>query len=364
MFIKQKHPILLGVALSCLLSACGGSGSSDSSNSSTNESNNNLTQTTYAEISGVAFANKALASAEVNAICKDGSGFKSKVSTNQDGAWSGEVNASQFPCRIEVQADRKYYGYAQKAGNVNVNPLTDLSIAYGSSQLPEIWYKSGVISTDKLNLGQFELLTELIKKGYGIENNVDIFNGKVEIADPIHQVIQNLLEAIRTGNTIKDYDALLILVKDGNLSFIPDKPNSALVDPLNIQVNTGACVPYDPKEFGRYEYCNSSVLPDFEEDQLISVFGQKCVLTKVGEILSITDGKLTISARINQDKDDAILVQYSEGALFAAVNPNPLDADDVTHNVAISLLPSGQINGVTAGNDQGDALYCASTRPH
>lgn len=41
--------------------------------------------------------------------------------------------------------------------------------------------------------------------------------------NPIHQAIQELLEAIQNNRNIKDYDSLLMLIKDGNLSQVPEK---------------------------------------------------------------------------------------------------------------------------------------------
>lgn len=52
---------------------------------------------------------------------------------------------------------------------------------------------------------------------------MDLFTAEMKANNPIHQAIQELLEAIQNNRNIKDYDSLLMLIKDGNLSQVPEK---------------------------------------------------------------------------------------------------------------------------------------------
>jgi len=345
-----------------LLTACGGENSNSVSEAKISQSNQN--EVTYKLISGTAFSTSALNGANVTAICKDGIGFKNTVNVNTEGKWQGEVDNSKFPCRLQVKANgQSYYSYVEREGNVNINPLTDMVVAYASNQVPATWYQSGTMATEKLNSANFALVTELIKKGYGVNNDVDLFNAEMKANNPIHQAIQELLEAIKNNRNIKDYDALLMLIKDGNLSQLPMKSDQILINPLNINVDTTACQQYDSGIIERYNYCTSNVLPDFKEDQLITPFGEKCNLTKVGDMLTVSNGKLTISTFINKDENDGIPSKTSIGTLFVASNPVSSAQEDVLYNIGISFLADGQINGISAGNGKGDALVCATTRP-
>ena len=360
----KKTLKLSGLLSAILLVACGGS---DNSNNTTEnkEVTNNPTEIAYATITGTAFAASALTDASVTANCKDNAGFKTAVKVDAQGKWQGQVDSSKLPCRLEVKAnEQSYHSYISQAGNININPLTDLTIAYASTQVPTTWYQSGVMTDEKLKSANTAMIAELIKKGYSIDNKADLLTSEIKTANPIYQVIQALLDAIQSNNSIQDYNALLTLVKDGNLAQLPAKLDKVVTNPLKVNVNTTACKQYASGMIERYNYCASNVLPDFKEDQLITPFGEKCILTKAENTLTGSNVKLTISAFINRDEDDEILSKSSVGTMFVASNPVSSSSDDVLYNVGISFLPDGQINGVTAGNEKGESLVCASTRPN
>jgi len=352
---------LTGLFSIILLVACGGENSNSVNEMQIVESKQ--AEVTYKVVVGTAFSNSALNGANVTAICKDGVGFKNPVVVNAQGQWQGEVDSSKLPCRLQVKANgQSYHSYIDQERDVNINPLTDMVIAYASNQIPVMWYQSGIMTTEKLKSSNFALVAELIEKGYGIDNDVDLFNVEVRANSSIHQAIQELLEAIENNENIKDYDALVMLIKDGNLSQLPMKSDQILVNPLNINIDTTACQQYDSGIIERYNYCTSNVLPDFKEDQLITPFGEKCNLTKVGDMLTVSNGKLTISTFINKDENDGIPSKTSIGTLFVASNPVSSAQEDVLYSIGISFLADGQINGISAGNGKGDALVCATTR--
>lgn len=343
-----------------LMVACGGE---KGNNTSEADKSSDESKIAYSSITGTAFGFTTLNNSNVTANCKDGVGFKDEVKVDAQGKWQGQIDSSKFPCRLEVKAnEQSYHSYISQAGSVNINPLTDLTITYASMQLPNTWYQSGMMTEEKLKSANAALVAELIKKEYSLDSKTDLFTTEIKTANPLHLAIQALFEAIQGSNTIENYNALLTLVKDGNLTQLPAKSDKVVINPLNIIVNTAACQQYDSGMIERYNYCASNVLPDFKEDQLITPFGEKCILTKAGSTLTVSNGKLTISAFINGEEEDEILSKSSVGVMFVASNPVSSSLDDVLYNVAISLLPDGQINGVTAGNEKGEPLVCSTTR--
>lgn len=52
-------------------------------------------------------------------------------------------------------------------------------VAYASNQVPVTWYQSGSMTTEKLNSANSALVAELIKKGYGINNDMDLFIAEI-----------------------------------------------------------------------------------------------------------------------------------------------------------------------------------------
>ena len=160
----------------------------------------------------------------VTASCKDSVGFKEEVVVDEHGVWLGQVDSSKFPCRLEVKAnEHSYHSYISQAGRVNINPFTDLAIAYASTQLPATWYQSGSITVDQLKSANTALVNELIKKDYSLDSKTDLFTTEIKTVNPLHLAIQALLDAIQGSNSIQDYNALLTLIKDGNLSQLPEK---------------------------------------------------------------------------------------------------------------------------------------------
>ncbi|MBL2057181.1 hypothetical protein ELJ02_40570, partial [Klebsiella pneumoniae] len=81
----------------------------------------------------------------------------------------------------EAKAEgQTYHSYIDHEGRVNINPLTDMVVAYASNQVPVTWYQSGSMTTEKLNSANSALVAELIKKGYGINNDMDLFTAEMK----------------------------------------------------------------------------------------------------------------------------------------------------------------------------------------
>ncbi len=348
-----------------LLIACGGENSNSVSEAKISQSNQN--EVTYKLISGTAFSTSALNGANVTAICKDGIGFKNTVNVNTQGKWQGEVDNSKFPCRLQVKANgQSYYSYVEREGNVNINPLTDMVVAYASNQVPATWYQSGTMATEKLNSANSALVTELIKKGYGVNNDVDLFNAEMKANSPIHQAIQELLEAIKNNRNVKDYDALLMLIKDGNLSQLPkrvDILNSSI--PTIFNFNTNACQILPALEnMQQYNKCSDKVINNFIESNLVAADSdEKCVLVKQGNKVSLTKGNQTVSALLDQEQEDGMSFTFDEGELDIVdivINTGPYTDINTYSQIGLDFSNDGKLRAVVGKSPTVAPMNCVS----
>lgn len=354
-----------GLLLVILLIACGDENSNSVSEAKISQSNQN--EVTYKLISGTAFSTSALNGANVTAICKDGIGFKNTVNVNAQGKWQGEVDNSKFPCRLQVKANgQSYYSYVEREGNVNINPLTDMVVAYASNQVPATWYQSGTMTTEKLNSANSALVAELIKKGYGINNDADLFNAEMKVNSPIHQAIQELLEAIKNNENIKDYDALLMLIKDGNLSQLPKKVdilNNSI--PMIFNFNTNACQILPALEnMQQYNKCSDKVINNFIESNLVAADSdEKCVLVKQGNKVSLTQGNQTVSVLLDLELEDGMSFTFDEGELEIVdimINTGPYTDINTYSQIGLDFSNDGKLRGVVGKSPTVAPMNCVS----
>lgn len=124
-------------------------------------------------VQGIAAEGAALTNAQVLAKCADGSGFTSKVETDVNGHFVGQVGETAFPCALSVTAAapaKTYFSVATQAGIVNVTPLTDLLIALASGETGAEWFVSADWNEviPKLLEAQNSLKNLLLKVGYGV----------------------------------------------------------------------------------------------------------------------------------------------------------------------------------------------------
>lgn len=348
-----------------LLTACGGENGNSVIEAKISQSNQN--EVTYKLISGTAFSTSALNGANVTAICKDGIGFKNTVNVNTQGKWQGEVDNSKFPCRLQVKANgQSYYSYVEREGNVNINPLTDMVVAYASNQVPATWYQSGTMATEKLNSANSALVTELIKKGYSVNNDVDLFNAEMKANSPIYQAIQELLEAIKNNRNIKDYDALLMLIKDGNLSQLPKKVdilNNSI--PMIFNFNTNACQILPALEnMQQYNKCSDKVINNFIESNLVAADSdEKCVLVKQGNKVSLTKGNQTVSALLDQEQEDGMSFTFDEGELDIVdivINTGPYTDINTYSQIGLDFSNDGKLRAVVGKSPTVAPMNCVS----
>jgi hypothetical protein len=200
---------------------------SSSSQSSSVSSSSSLSSQANVVLSGVAAVGAPIVNAPVVAKCANGSGFSLNVTTNAQGAFSGEVSASALPCALKVTgASITLHSYALAAGVINITPLTDLIVANASTLDPSLWYASNnwQLVESALLLAQTNFKNIMLTNGYTLPQGVfNPFNTAFLIGDEWDQLLDQLQAAIAASNSLKNYADLLALLKDGNISSLPKK---------------------------------------------------------------------------------------------------------------------------------------------
>jgi hypothetical protein len=303
---KYLSKISIVSSLSIILTACG-SGSSNSSEAE--KSKPVVPSVTYSTVTGVASAATPLANAQVTANCKDNTGFKDTVTTDNHGKWSAKIDSSKFPCSLEVKSGAGvYHSYVTSAATVNITPFTDLAVALATNQMPVDWYKSGKeISADKLASATNLLVQELTKKNYNVPENFNPFTAVTSAS--ISQLLSDFLAALAANSaTIKDYSELLTLVKDGSVSSLPAKTSTVPVTPLTkLVIDPKAC---QLESDENYYYCMANVLTDFSNVTVWSFDDEKkehpCTIKKDKEVITVSQDGVQISAKIDAEESDTL----------------------------------------------------------
>ena len=217
------------LAVSCTALVLALSGCNDDNKSANSSAPTPAPTVKYADLTGTAAIGEAIKDADVTASCKDGTGFKQTVKTAENGTWSGQVDESKFPCAIQVKSgEQSYHSYATKAGNVNITPFTDLAIALATTQTPETWFKttSPVITETQLKKAVTDLTTQLKANGYSFPAEFDLLASKFEIGDAFDKALDAFGIALtESATSIKNYAALIDIVKSGNLAQLPVAKN-------------------------------------------------------------------------------------------------------------------------------------------
>lgn len=179
--------------------------------------------TEVADITGTAAQGTPIKSTLVNARCADGKNFIGNVITDAQGKFAGQVLKSSLPCALSVAAPSyTYYSLVTAAGNVNITPLTSLILAYGTAQTGDAWYASNNWQTVIYNLPtvQTNFGGALSTAGYTLPAGDFLpFTTKFAVGDNWDKLLDQLQSALQANN--QSYDALLSLMKDGNLSSLP-----------------------------------------------------------------------------------------------------------------------------------------------
>tara|TARA_A100001391_G_scaffold151462_3_gene109103 strand:+ start:18362 stop:20863 length:2502 start_codon:yes stop_codon:yes gene_type:complete len=235
------RPGLLAVTLAVV--GCGG-GSSNHHGESAGGGGGSPTPSS-STLGGTAAVGAAIQMGTVTAQCSDGSGFTSTVTTNADGAWSGEVDSAGLPCVLTVTGGTPpvtLRGYASQAGTVNITPISDMVLALATGSADGSWVATPANwpDTATVNAKKSELLAAMSDAGFTLPAG-DPFTRALVIGDDWDQVLDAIQAAIDDDPALTDYAALVTLVKDGNLAQFPDAPDQGTTDPelpANLSVLT------------------------------------------------------------------------------------------------------------------------------
>lgn len=209
-YVQSARFAVAAAVTMLVLSACNSSGGGSS-----NQDN----------LRGTAAVGAPVVGGTVTARCADGSGFTQAVATASDGSWSGTVDPASLPCALRVTGgdpEVTLHSYAVDAGVVNITPLTDLIVASASARLPQDWYAAEDWPLDEATLdsSRAAIVGALINAGYELPEG-DPLQTAFVVGDAWDRVLDQVGEAIANDPAIEDYEALLTLIKDGNLGIIP-----------------------------------------------------------------------------------------------------------------------------------------------
>lgn len=178
-------------------------------------------------LNGIAAEGAALSNAAVTAKCADGSGFLSHVTTDAQGNFSGQLTPTALPCALTVTDSRSgsvYYSLATETGRVNITPLTSLVLALASQQSGKDWLADGdwQSAAAQLPVAQALVKQALIAAGYHLPESAFLpLTAQFNVGDDWDKVLDQLQLAIHSNQNIGTFDALVNLIKDGNLSSLP-----------------------------------------------------------------------------------------------------------------------------------------------
>lgn len=224
---------LTSVLSSVFICALALSGCDSSSNSAPEQPNGNnptpeAPANTTATLSGTAAVGAAIVDGTVTARCADGSGFTQAITTDADGRWSGNISPTALPCALQVSGGTPpvtLHSYASSAGTINITPLTDLAMAMATSQSPADWFNNFDGSVVDIDTATTELLDSLATKGFTIPPQGNPFTTPFTAnGTQWDGLLDDLGESITNDPSIADHNALVTLVKDGNLNSLPAAP--------------------------------------------------------------------------------------------------------------------------------------------
>ncbi|WP_192454010.1 hypothetical protein [Acinetobacter oleivorans] len=307
------------------LSACGGD---DSDSTPPKEEPPPIT---YVTIKGTAISRDILSDATVTARCKDDSGFKSIVKTDEKGNWEGQVKSDQLPCRLKATKNNDvrsthYSVIFNTNDHININPFTDLAIAirprysYIPSELYELAGNTINYNTLLTNLSNNNnlLARVLIEKGYDIEPSTQFFTDVIDLEGNMLDNIKGLIIAADTNRSRGSFLALVHAVHIGDYTIlIPNKV--AYNDPIIIP-NLEACIKDDVS--GIYDFCTTEVVNDFDSTSLLSVNKKtSCRLQKQGSTFIFAGNQIPLTTGFqNSDSFRKNTVEITEDGYVVLMN--------------------------------------------
>lgn len=219
--LKRAMMKVVALCMSVALMACGDSGS---------ERPVQLGVTELASITGLAVSDNALAGANVEARCLDGSGFVNAVTTDASGRFDGEVNASALPCALRVVSTsngQHLHSLALAKGHTNITTLTDLVLAYAANKTPSEWYQgdSNLGSALAFERAKRTLMARIAAAGFSLPSlSYEPFNQAFELGDSAGKLLDSIHNSLAASTTFSSYAELLDVIKDGNVASFPLGP--------------------------------------------------------------------------------------------------------------------------------------------
>ncbi|MCK5875554.1 MAG: carboxypeptidase regulatory-like domain-containing protein [Alcanivoracaceae bacterium] len=212
--VKAPWAVSMAAAVALVLSGCGG-GSGGGAKAPT--------------LSGTAAVGAAIVGGTVTARCADGNTFTEVVTTDANGNWTGTLTSGTMPCALQITGGTPpdtLYSYASSTGTVNITPLTTLALAQATGQTPADWFNAFSGTPVDVISAVNEVLDAMSDTGFDVPANGNPFTTSF-VADGTgwDGLLDDLRQAINDDPALADLDALVTLVKDGNLnSSIPDAP--------------------------------------------------------------------------------------------------------------------------------------------
>ena len=180
---------------------------------------------TTQSLTGTAAIGAAITDGTVTAICADGSTFTESVTTDANGNWSGEVADGAMPCALQVTGGNPpvtLHSYVAAPGTVNITPLTDLIMASATGENPADWFANFDGTAVDTSTASTDLLSSFASKGFNIPATGNPMTTPFAAdGSGWDGLLDDIGEAIENDPAIADYDALVTLVKDGNLANLP-----------------------------------------------------------------------------------------------------------------------------------------------
>ncbi|MFW1775502.1 hypothetical protein ACG9XQ_04405 [Acinetobacter baumannii] len=286
------------------LSACGGD---DSDNTPPKEE---PPPVTYVTIKGTAVSRDILSDATVTARCKDNSGFKSIVKTDEKGNWEGQVKSDQLPCRLKATKDdhvnmTHYSVIFNVDDHINITPFTDWAIVYKPyyAYLPSNLYKMNgrevdyILLKNILNENNSLLVKDLIEHGYNISPSTQVFTDIIDLDGNMIDNIKGFRIGLDSFLGIYSYSSTLKVIYESKYKDRAIVPNKVAIKTAKIFPNLDACKVGPSADI--YTNCSNDLLNDFVSNDLVySKYQNMCILEKKGDeiVYSSADNGIDVEA--------------------------------------------------------------------
>jgi Divergent InlB B-repeat domain len=177
-------------------------------------------------LQGTAAEGAPLVGARVDAMCRDGSTFTTRVITDTSGKFWGQVGEQAFPCALKLTTTapiKTYYSIATESGTTNINLLTDMALVLASGKSGADWYESADWSNVETNLAnsQIALRESLYGLGYVLPiGDFSPFTAQFEIGDAWDKLLDQINAGI-TKTAGLTYESLIERLKSGGANQVP-----------------------------------------------------------------------------------------------------------------------------------------------